>query len=177
MHPRDTIFSKLISASWSNDDSRVNSFSKLNNNNSWHPSEPITVMPQLTVHYAVDAVEFLTTSPGVKHRSFGFCFKGPAISESVLRKTGFIKEAYGAEVGDVHYVCIVCFSRSGQRISDATTLPYALGLLPCTIMADLVPGRQYHLAVYKAGTSTDDPVLEKIKCPTIGKWYWHSSSA
>jgi hypothetical protein len=176
MHPRDAIFSKLISASWSNDDASVNSFCKLNSSDNVLLWEPITVMPQLTVRFAADAEENNVPGSEFKHRVFGFCFRGPAISERVLQKLDFFKEAYGVEVSGVHYVCVICFKRFGQRLSDASTLPYAFGLLPCTIMADLVPGCDYHLAVYRAAINTDDPVLAMLKRPSMDKWFWHSAA-
>jgi hypothetical protein len=176
MHSRDTIFAKLTSASWCNDDASINSFFKLDNSSTvfW---EPITVMPQLTVRFVADAEENNVPGSDFKHRAFGFCYRGPAISQNSLQKSDFIKEAYGVEVGGVHYVCVVFFKRFGQPLITASTLPYAFGLLPCTIMTDLVPGRDYHLAVYKAGIRTDDPVLEMIKHPSNDKWYWHSAAS
>ena len=176
MHPRDTIFAKLTSASWSNDDASVNSFSKLNSSDTVLPWEPITVMPQLTVRFAGSAVESYLPGSDFKHRVFGFCFRGPAISEHALQKLEFIKEAYGVEVGGVHYVCMICFKRFGQPLSNASTLPYAFGLLPCTILADLIPGRDFHLTCYMATVKTDDPVLEMLKRPSMDKWFWHSSA-
>ena len=134
--------------------------------------EPITKMPELVVHSSTGELPGLDS----KHRAFGFCFRGPAISEASLRKTEYIKEAYGVEVDGVHHVCIVLFQSTGQRLSAFSALPYALGLLPCNIMADFISGRDYHLAVYKALVSTDDPVLRVLKSPSSGKWFWHSSS-
>ena len=79
------------------------------------------------------------------------------------------------EVDGVHYVCVVLFKRFAQQISNSTTLPYAFGLLPCTLMVDLIPCRDYHLTLYKAGIRTDDPVLVMLKRPSNDKWCWHSS--
>jgi hypothetical protein len=134
--------------------------------------EPITLMPQLKVHFSPG---FEENNRYFKHRAFGFCYKGPTISERQLKKSDFIKEAYGVEVDGVHFVCVVLFKRFAQQISNATTLPYAFGLLPCTLMVDLIPGRDYHLTLYKAGIRTDDPVLVMLKRPSNDKWCWHSS--
>jgi hypothetical protein len=176
MHQRDTIFAKLTSAFWSNDDASVNSFSKLNSSHNVLLWEPITVMPQLTVRFAAGVEENYIHGSDFKHRVFGFCFKGPAISERALQKLDLIKEAYGVEVGGVHYVCVVFFKRFGQLLSTASTLPYAFGLLPCTIMADLIPGSDYHLTCYRATVNTNDPVLEMLKRPSKDKWFWHSTA-
>jgi hypothetical protein len=170
MHQRDTMFAKLVSSFWSNDDVNVNSFSKMNISDTVYPWEPITLMPQLTVRSAVGAEE------KIHFRSFGFCFRGPAVSRHMLEKWDFIKEAYGVEEAGVHYVCVVFFKGHGRLLSSASTLPYAFGLMPCTIAADLIPGRDYHLTSYKAGVSTDDPVLEMLKRPSMNKWFWHSSA-
>jgi len=171
-----TIFARLISACWRNDDSNVNRFIKLDNADNTLIWEPITLMPKLTVHFSAGTENDYVPSSEFKHRAFGFCFRGSAISENALRKSDFIKEAYGVEVGGVHYVCAVFFKSFGFRLSNASTLPYAFGLLPCTIMADLIPGRDYHLAVYMVATSTDDPVLDMLKRPSADKWHWHSQS-
>jgi hypothetical protein len=169
MHQRDTMFAKLVSSFWSNDDVNVNSFSKLNISDNVFPWEPITVMPRLTVRLALGAEE------NVHFRAFGFCFRGPAVSRHMLEKWGFIKEAYGVEAAGVHYVCVVFFKGHGRLLSSVSTMPYAFGLMPCTLMADLIPGRDYHLTTYKAGVSNDDPVLEMLKRPSMNKWFWHSS--
>ena len=169
-----TIFARLISACWRNDDSNVNRFIKLDNADNMLIWEPITLMPKLTVHFSAGTDNDYVPSSEFKHRAFGFCFRGSAISENALRKSYFIKEAYGVEVGGVHYVCAVFFKSFGFRLSNASTLPYAFGLLPCTIMADLIPGRDYHLAVYRVATSTDDPVLDMLKRPSADKWHWHA---
>jgi hypothetical protein len=130
-------------------------------------------MPLLNVEIQLPVGKKYLLSPDFKHSVFGFCFRGPAISENSLQQTGIVKEAYGVLVNGVHYVCIVCFKRLGLRISAVNTLPYALGLLPCSIMAELIPGRNYHLTAYKVRDSTDDPVLEMIKRPSSDKWFWH----
>ena len=170
-----TIFARLISACWRNDDSNVNRFIKLDNADNTLIWEPITLMPKLTVRFSAGTENDYVPSSDFKHRAFGFCFRGSAISENALRKSDLIKEAYGVEVEGVHYVCVVFFKRSGGfQLSTASTLPYAYGLLPCTIMVDLIPGRDYHLAVYMVATSTDDPVLDMLKRPSADKWHWHA---
>jgi hypothetical protein len=218
MHARDTVFSKLVSVFWYNDDDNttgVNSFIRLttttttntiminNNNNNMmisrnnnkcsssnhgdgsHHQEEVkegrettttTTMPKLLVN----CEKIAGVSENFLHRSFGFCYKGqPMISDEKLQRSKqHIKEAYGVEGDDgVQYVCVVLFKRSGMPLSNASTLPYALGLLPTTVLAEKIQGRGYHLAVYKAGLETDDPVLKMLKRPSPDKWFWHSSSS
>ena len=108
-------------------------------------------------------------------RFFGFCYSGPPISENTLQKNKFIKEVYGVQVDGLHYVCFVLFKRSSIPGISVPTAPYAYGLLPSTIMADLIPGRDYRIAVYNTCVSNDDPVLEMLKRPSMDKWFWHSS--
>ena len=181
MHSRDTIFAKLVSESWSNDeDSGVNIFSLLKSNDDDDgvtPSGAFTPIPQLTIRYLAGAEGPGASSSSItmKHRSFGFCFRGQAISENTLQKNGLIKEAYGVEYEGVQYLIAVCFKRVGLRLDMVSTMPYAMGLLHHTIMVDLIPGRDYHLAVYKTANETDDPVLEMLKRPSIEKWFWHSA--
>jgi hypothetical protein len=111
-----------------------------------------------------------------KYRAFGFCYEGPRLSEHSLTKTDKVKEAYGVTVDGVNYVCVVLFRRCCSYVRDMTNLPYALGLLPSTIMANKIPGRDYHLSLYEMHVETDDPVLEMIKRPSLDKWFWSSSS-
>ena len=177
MNTRDIVFSSLISSSWRNDQNGVNSFVKLNcNNNDWLSWEPITAMPKLEVRYSAGVGNNILLAPDFKHRVFGFCFRGPAISENTLQKSNIIKEAYGVEVDGVHYVCLICFKRFSLKLYAASILPYAIGLLQCTIAADLIPGRDYHLAAYRVDICSDDPVLEMLKRPYGDKWYWHSTA-
>ena len=184
MHPKDALFSSLISVSWSNEednDTGVNSFVRLKINNNIDDDglvvwEPISVMPQLTVRCS----SFPSTcpffpAPDYKHRVFGFCFRGPAVSLYSLRTSGFIKEAYGVQSDGVHYVIVVLFYRNSLMLSAASTMPYALGLMPCTVMAEVIPGTDYHLTAYMANFGTDDAVLEMLKRPSEAKWFYHSS--
>jgi hypothetical protein len=178
MHRRDTTFAKLTSVHWSNDDPEVNGFFKLNSGENILVWEPVTVMPKLTIRFSTAAAEnYSSHSDQFKYRVFGFCFRGPAISESALSKSECIKEVYGVEVDGVHYVCGICYKRFSRPIHDTPTMPYAFGMLPSTIMADLIPGRNHHLTLYKDTTGTDDPVLEMLKRPSTQKWFWHSASS
>ena len=180
MHPRDNIFPLLISASWDNErgDAGVNSFSKLTINDN-HPDdvrEPITLMPQLKSRLlAGPSTAAAMNDPTSTYRSFGLCYRGPAISTKTLEKGRFIKEAYGVEVDGVHYVCFICFKKCSRSLDLVSTTPYAFGVLPCTIVANMIPGRDYQLAIYKTSIETDDPVLETLKRPSMDKWFWHSA--
>jgi hypothetical protein len=173
IHARDTMFAKQVSDFWSNDEDGVNSFMKLSDGgvSSSVVWEPITKMPELVVKLLSNELPVVDT----KQRVFGFCFRGPAITEMSLKKTDWIKEAYGVEEDGVQYVCIVLYKSSGQVMSAFPTLPYSLGLLPSTLVADTVAGRDYQLAVYRTGVSTNDPVLRMLKRPSAEKWFWHSS--
>jgi hypothetical protein len=190
MHARDTVFSKLVSVFWNNDNNTmtgVNSFIRLtttttvmmissSSSNHGDGSHQEKEMPKLLVN----CEKIAGVSENFLHRSFGFCYKGqPMISDEKLQRSKqHIKEAYGVEGDDgVQYVCVVLFKRSGMPLSNASTLPYALGLLPTTVLAEKIQGRGYHLAVYKAGLETDDPVLKMLKRPSPDKWFWHSSSS
>jgi hypothetical protein len=171
IHARDTMFAKQVSDFWNNDEDGVHMFVKLSDRGvsssiAW---EPITVMPELVVRLFSNELPVVDT----KQRVFGFCFRGPAITETSLKSTDLIKEAYGVEEDGVQFVCFVLFKSAGQLLSAVPTLPYALGLLPNTIVADTV--RDYQLAVYRTGVSTDDPVLRMLKRPSTNKWIWHSS--
>lgn len=173
MHARDTVFPRLVSVFWKNGDIGVNSFVRLSiRSNDSGSQEPITVMPRLSVGCEFEAGEnFL-------HRSFGFCFRGAALSEESLQRSKHIKEAYGMEEDGVHYVCVVLFKRFGLRLINVPTMPYALGLLPCTLLAEKITGRDYRLAVYKTGIDSDDPVLANLKHPSLSnKWFWHSAQS
>ena len=174
IHARDTMFAKQISDFWDNDDAGVNSFVKLSDVGV--PSsvvwEPITKMPELVVKLLSNGQPVA----GTKHRVFGFSYCGPSIiTETSLKKTDWIKEAYGVEEDGVQYVCIVLFNSASVLLSFVPTLPYMLGLLPSTIVAETVAGRDYQLAVYRTGVSTDDPILRMLKRPSTAKWLWHSS--
>jgi hypothetical protein len=88
-----------------------------------------------------------------------------------------IKEAYFVtDDGDTQYVCIVLFKRFAQTASGAATLPYMIGLMPCTIVAKRMPGRDYNLTAYMMNHSTDDPVLAMLKRPSSHKKYWHAAA-
>ena len=52
---------------------------------------------------------------------------------------------------------------------------YTLGLIPSTVVPELIPGHSHHISVYKPAVGTDDPVLELLKRPSKDKWYWHSA--
>lgn len=178
MYSRDTIFALLMSASWDNEgDAGVNSFSRLTiYDNANDVREPITLMPQLESRLlAGPSTAANDQNSNVTYRSFGICYRGPAISAKTLQKGHFVKEAYGVEVDGVHYVCFICFKRYGRYLDSVSTAPYAFGVLPCTIVADMIPGRDYQLAVYKTSIETDDPVLEALKRPSMDKWFWHSA--
>ncbi len=133
--------------------------------------EPITKMPELVVKLFSNELPVVDT----KQRVFGFCYKGPAITETSLNKTDWIKEAYGVKEEGLQFVCIVLYKSASVLLSAVPTLPYALGLLPSTLVADTVAGHDYQLAVYRTGVSTDDPVLRMLKRPSTEKWMWHSS--
>ena len=171
----DTFFSKLISTSWKNNHSPgVNLFRKLpkdENNNVLR--EPSAAIQQLKVQTSsgLDPAIYPQYA-NLRYRAFGFCFKGPPITEWDLQRTTFIKEAYGVEHEGVHYVCIVFFKPT--RLCSFPTLPYFLGLLTCNAVPQLVPGSDHHISVYKTCTSTADPILEMLKRPSESKWYWHS---
>ena len=137
---------------------------------------PPLPMPNLSAGFSngIDPGHY-EDSGDLKHRAFGFCYKGPALSESVIAKATQIKELYGVKVNDIHYVCVICFQRNGRRFSTAAALPYAFGLLPHSITAELVPGCAHHVSVYKTSVKTDDPVLEMLTRPSMDKWFWHSS--
>jgi hypothetical protein len=171
LNPKEVFFARLISTIWGNDIAGVNSFSKkmATHDSNVLPPEPITVMPQLIAHSSGGSVGSF-----FMHRAFGFCFRGSAISEETLQKFDYIKEAFGVEVGGIQFVCIVFFKSASRQRFLTSTLPYAVGLLPCTTMVEQIPGRNYHLAVYNAGVATDDPVLEQLKKPSASKWFWHS---
>ena len=185
MHARDTVFSKLVSVFWNNNDQNrgettgVNNFIRLTTSSSNHggrSQEEEEPMPRLLVN----CEKIAGVSENFLHRSFGFCYKGqPMISEETLQRSKqHIKEVYGVEGDDgVQYVCVVLFKRSGMQLSNASTLPYALGLLPTIVMTEKIQGRGYHLAVYKAGIETEDPVLAMLKRPSPDKWFWHSAAA
>jgi hypothetical protein len=170
IHARDTMFAKQISDFWDNDDADVNSFVKLSDRGV-PSSGNINNMPELVVKLFAGGQAVV----GTKQRVFGFCFRGPAITETSLKKTDLIKEAYGVEEDGVQYVCIVLYKSVSQPLSAFPTLPYTLQLLPCTLVADTVAGRDYQLAVYRTGVSSDDPVLRMLKRPSSEKWLWHSS--
>ena len=185
MHARDTVFSRLVSVFWNNNDKNrgettgVNNFIRLTTSSSNHggrSQEEEEPMPRLLVN----CEKIAGVSENFLHRSFGFCYKGqPMISEETLQRSKqHIKEVYGVEGDDgVQYVCVVLFKCSGMQLSNASTLPYALGLLPTIVLAEKIQGRGYHLAVYKAGIETDDPVLAMLKRPSPDKWFWHSAAS
>ena len=177
MHVRDTLFAKLVSSSWSNDIASVNCFVKLSSTNGESNVAPAeSAVPQLKVQYSSGiGPNERYLYPDHKHRAFGFCYKGPALTESVLQESTHIKEAYGVEVGGLHYVGLILFKRAGRQFSFAAPLPYELGLLPCTITAEIIPDCDHHISVYKISVETNDPVLEMLKRPAANKWYWHSS--
>jgi len=178
MYSGNTIFALLMSTSWDNEgDAGVNSFSRLTiYDNPDDVREPITLMPQLESRLlAGPSTAANDQNSNVTYRSFGICYRGPAISAKTLQKGHFIKEAYGVEVDGVHHVCFICFKRYGRYLDSISTAPYAFGVLPCTIVADMIPGRDYQLAVYKTSIETDDPVLEALKRPSMDKWFWHSA--
>ena len=176
---KDLYFPRLISSKWNNDAVGIHRFVKLPNecnNNNTFVREPITAMPQLKVRMAagIDPLDY-PCNADIKHRAFGFCFKGPAITQNDLEKTPNIKEAYGVELDNIHYVCIVCFNKASRRFHALSTYPYAIGLLPCSTIPEFVPGSDHHISVYKQFISTDDPILEMLKRPSANKWKWHSS--
>ena len=114
-------------------------------------------------------------TPESKHRTFGFCYKGPSVlSARVLEKATIIKEAYGVEDNGVNYVCIVLFTKNQRRLATAGDIPYACGLLPATLRAENVSGCRHQLSVYKADTPSDDAVLAMLKKPSENKWRWRS---
>jgi hypothetical protein len=177
MQTKETLFPKLISSIWSNEIEGVNYFSRLVSSvDAGDEGEQDLPMPQLKADFAnaTDDYEY-ADAPDAKHRAFGFCYKGPLLSESVLKKSAHIKEVYGVKVNDMHYVCIVCFHRNSRRLSSVTNLPYVHGLLPHSITVERVPGREHHVSVYKPLVVTDDPVLAMLKRPSLDKWFWHSS--
>ena len=174
---KELYFPKLISSYWDNQQAAVHRFVQLpRESSSTTVGEPITLMPQLKVKMAdgLDPVDY-PPNADQKHRVFGFCFKGPALTEYDLERTPYIKEAYGVEIDGVHYVCIVCFRHAHRRLSAISTIPYSIGLLPSTVLPELVPNSNHHISVYKPYMSTDDPILEKLKRPSATKWKWHSS--
>jgi len=177
MNSRDTVFARLVSDSWSNDDDAgVNIFSVLKSTDDDDAGVVFNdggVNPELTIRYLAGASSQDNT--GFKHRSFGFCYTGPAVSENSLQKNRLIKEAYGVEYDGIQYLCVILFKKFGQRLDTVSTVPYAMGLLNSSTMVDLVPGRDYHIAVYKTANATDDPVLEMLKRPSMDKWFWHSA--
>ena len=179
MHERDTLFSKLVSSVWSNDIVSVNQFKKLSLTNGESVVEPLeseSVKPQLKIQFSTGITQHdLDLISDVRQRIFGFCYQGPALTEDLFRRSGHIKEAYGVEIDAVHYICLVLFKRSGREISGAASLPYDLGLLPCTTMAKIIPCSDHHITVYKTSVSTDDFVLEMVKLPSMEKWFWHSA--
>ena len=175
---KDLYFPKLISSKWMHDVVGIHRFMQLTDewsNNAILP-EPNMEMRQLKVRMAegIDPRDY-PCNADIKHRAFGFCFKGPAITQNDLEKTPNIKEAYGVEHGGIHYVIVVCFNKASRRFNALSTYPYVLGLLPHTTMPEFIPGSDHHISVYKPFISTDDPILERVKRPSAGKWKWHSS--
>ena len=176
MHERDTLFSRLVSSAWNNDILSVNSFVKLSPTNSEPAVAFVSAMPRLKIEFSTGISQAdRNLISDLKHRPFGFCYKGPAIAETVFRQSTHIKEAYGVETDGVQYVVVVVFKKSGFQISDSAALPYELGLLPWSITAEIIPGCNHHISVYKISVSTDDFALEMVKCPSMNKWYWHSA--
>ena len=174
---RELCFPKLISSFWQNNLSAVHRFIVLVKDSNDVPlREPMTEMPQLKVQMAagLDPQDY-PCNADMKHRVFGFCFKGPALTVYDLQRTPNIKEAYGVEHEGIHYICIVCFRHASRRFHAFSTLPYTIGLLPCTVIPEVVPGSSHHISLYKPFISTDDPILEKLKRPSAYKWQWHSS--
>ena len=173
---KELFFPKLISSLWQNTSSIVHRFIVLVKNSDDIPlREPITEMPQLKVQMAagLDPIDYPCNSD-IKHRVFGFCFKGPALTVYDLQRTPNIKEAYGVEHEGIQYICIVCFRHASRRLHAFSTLPYTIGLLPCTVIPEVVPGSNHHISIYKPFISTDDPILEMLKRPSAYKWKWHS---
>jgi hypothetical protein len=178
LNDANTFFPRLVSSTWGNEVVGVNSFSRLAasvGGESAPPSDPAP-MPRL-VYGVANAVGEETDddeAPDARYRAFGFCYKGPALTPGAFAKTPHLKEAYGVTVGDVHYVCIVCFNQNSRKLPLVAALPYAGGPLPHSITPDLVPGCGHHISVYKPFVHTDDPVLEMLKRPSADKWFWHS---
>ena len=171
---KELYFPKLISSYWDNQKPAVHRFMQLQKGSNAIMQEPNTAMPQLKVKMAdgLDPVDY-PPKADLKHRVFGFCYKGPALTEYDLERTPYIKEAYGVELDGLHYVCIVCFRHASRRISTISTMLYSIGLLSCSAIPQLV--NDHHISVYKPYLTTGDPILEKLKRPSASKWKWHSS--
>lgn len=113
-----------------------------------------------------------------KYRSFGFCYRGaPVVTRRTLEKSGHIKEAYGVEVGGVHYVCLIFFQGYQHRLASAGKIPYLYGVLPAAVVPDLIGGSDCHVSIYMAGVRTTDPILAMLKRPSDVKWRWHCAPA
>ena len=175
LNTKESLFTKLTSTVWKNDTEGVNAFVNLPHDLHNH-GNPIfdRVVPILKVNMAIgiDPIDYLAGSD-IKHRSFGFCYKGLPISRQAISFTHYIKEAYGTELDGVHYVCLILFKRFGRRLTKVSTLPFIC--LPPTVTPELIPGSEHHISIYKADMRTDDAVLEHLKRPSNTKWFWHSS--
>jgi hypothetical protein len=178
MNETTSFFPRLVASKWRNDLAGVNSFYRLATTAdgglgiSGQVGDLRHPKLRTALANAIDDDED-DEAPDAKYRAFGFCYKGPVISPRLFAKSGHVKEAYGVKVDDMNYVCVISFKRMARMVSCAANLPYC-GLLPFTISPELVPGCTHHLSVYRPTITTDDPVLEMLKRPSMDKWFWHS---
>ena len=170
---KDAEFANLVASAWPNTLAGVNCFSAWPHTDQPMAQGPMDHIPIMQVEMAdgIDPVDHAPNSD-VKHRHFGFCYEGPAISTHAL-VNAMVKEAYTVEVDHLHYVCIVL--HESERIGDLGQLIYTGGLLTTDIKLCQIPDREHQISVYKPYIPTTDPVLEMLKQPSHTKWCWRYS--
>ena len=177
---RGSIFSKLRSSEWPNDQPGVNQFVTLGDVETYH-SEWWDAVPSSLRKAFRAGNPALAYEQGAKFHAFGFHYRGYSISPKALEACEKIKEAFGVEVDGVQYVFLELFRVHGCRVSGMPIFPYKEKLLPPSVSIEQIPGCDFHLSVYKSKSNGQEPVyddfiLANIKRPADGKWHWTHSS-
>lgn len=174
VHHRDTLFYRFVSAAWSNSAPGVNNFAE------WpgfdENGDNMMADAQSGVELTAGLASGICAAPGFKHRSFGFCYRGPGISRRSLLVSGMVKEAFAAEADGVHYVCLVLYKRAGGSLHNLGGILYASGILPSPFKPETIAGTDRFLSVYHTGMISTDPVLEMLKRPSSSKCAWLSAA-
>ena len=171
---KNLMFPELISSLWSRETVGVNRFIEWPDQQAAiGPQDECVVPTPLSVRMAEGTAKMrYSVRSDVKHRYFGFCYKGPVITRGALQASVIFKEAYTVNVDDMHYVCLVLYHRCGRRGTCLGATIYTSNLLPTDVILEQIPGCDHQISIYKTHIPTKDPVLEMLKRPSGSKWRW-----